>query len=348
MIASTSAAGFRAWMPVSGTFNTSSQSIFWRATMAMRNFAMHYRQLGWSIIPQRPGGKSPLVRWKPFQESPPTFAGVERWWAQWPEAGICLILGPVSGVVAVDVDSEPAHHAFRELLGGEPQTLMTLSGSRLPYKAHYLYLVPEFATKARFTPLHPQLEFRGHGGYVVLPPSLHKSGNRYAWVDPRVPIAPLPERLAAVWCRNPRATLQAPSAPPLLVNNAQHQSGGGFPDRWLRNLPDNALLAKSTVEWLRGKFAQDGGWNARLFKAACDLAGLGLTQESAEPLLLQGASPNNTDDEQRARATIRSAYAQPRQLLRALAARDASTNATHPSPCPNVFLHRPRNRRQRR
>ncbi len=33
----------------------------------MLEFALHYFQLGWSIIPQMPGAKKPLVKWKAYQ-----------------------------------------------------------------------------------------------------------------------------------------------------------------------------------------------------------------------------------------------------------------------------------------
>jgi len=36
------------------------------------------------------------------------------------------------------------------------------------------------------------LDIRGNGGYVVAPPSIHQSGNEYAWVDRR-PIVVAPD-----------------------------------------------------------------------------------------------------------------------------------------------------------
>ncbi len=279
--------------------------------ISMLTAALEYHDFGWSVIPLRTAAKKPHIRWKRYQELRPTADEVKEWWSRWPDAGISLILGPVSGVVAVDVDSVEAQQIFFKLLDGEPHTLKSISGSRKPGKAHYLFHCPDFATTARYTPLHPQLEFRGHGGYIALPPGLHPSGLRYAWSQPMREIAELPAALAAAWQSNPRILRRITKTEP----GREHQDFGvsrGSLMSILR-LPD---LSRSTQRWLLSEHAYDGGWNGRLFCAACDLAGLGVSREVAEPLLLRGARPRTAADEESARRTIESAYSNERVPFR--------------------------------
>jgi hypothetical protein len=142
---------------------------------------------GWSVVPQLAGAKKPCVRWKQFQAEAPTPAEWAEWSRQFPTAGLALVLGPVSGLLVVDVDGPEAYVALLEHLGTEPVAPKALSGSRKPNRFYLFFRHPAVKTKAKATPWHPQLEFRGQGGIVVIPPSMHKSGERYAWVPGQSP-----------------------------------------------------------------------------------------------------------------------------------------------------------------
>jgi hypothetical protein len=141
--------------------------------------AMAYLRRGFSVVPQLPGAKHPCVKWKPFQQRLPTEEELRGWFARWPHAGLAVVLGPVSGLFAVDVDGPEGYAALLEKLGGEPRAPKVLSGSGKPDRFHLFFRHPDVPTLARFTPWHKQLEFRGNRGIVVAPPAVHKSGNAY-------------------------------------------------------------------------------------------------------------------------------------------------------------------------
>ena len=161
--------------------------------------AVHsYVSHGIAIVPQLQGAKHPCVRWKAFQNRLPTPEELEEWFQErWPHAGMAAILGPVSNLLAIDVDGPEAHQALVQHLGGEPVAPKVLSGSHQPFRYHLFFRHPEgVPTRAKITPWHPKLEFRGRGGVIILPPSLHQSGYRYEWAPGRslhdLPLAELP------------------------------------------------------------------------------------------------------------------------------------------------------------
>lgn len=263
------------------------------------DIALTLLERGWSIVPQRAGKKKPLVKWKPFQDRPPTEAELLDWYTRWPDAGFALILGPISRAFVIDVDGEDAHTVLLERLGGEPRAPKAISGSRKPYRYHLYFRHPNVPTKAKSTPWHPKLEFRGHRGIVIIPPSLHPSGQRYAWVDGQSPNdLSLPEL--------PTQVLDAlkPCQPvPRRKAGTAHN----------RNVDVDLNVSPRTKEFLSGKYADEHGWNARLFEAACDFNGRGISYEDAEPLLLEGAQPWNAGEAAAAIATIQSAYSTERE-----------------------------------
>ena len=268
-------------------------------TCDSRSFAeaLSYHQRGWSVIPQVPRTKQPYVKWKPFQERQPTEAELEAWWRQWPDAGIALIAGPLSGVLVVDVDGEEAHDVLISRLGSEPLAPKVLSGSRHPHRYHLFFRHPDLSTGAKKVPWHPKLEFRGHAGLAVLPPSLHKSGNLYEWAPGQslsdIPLPNLPPAILDALRPTPHASITSMTSPTQASLDVE--------------------VSGSTRDFLSGMFADAQGWNERLFRAACDLKARDVPLDDAERLLLAGARPWNSDEHQRAQRTIASAYSQPRE-----------------------------------
>jgi hypothetical protein len=252
---------------------------------------------GWSFVPMMAGEKKPLVRWKPYQTRRPTTGELDEWFRRWPEAGLALVLGQHSGIFVIDVDGPEAHRALLDKLGRVPDAPLALSGSRSPHRYHLYFRHPAAATKAKATPWHPKLEFRGEGGLIVVPPSPHKSGRRYAWAPgrsidevglPEVPAAVL-EALGTMGC--PAVRTGVPEVRPV---------GGGL----------GVDVAQTTMDFLGGNHADGSGWNGRLYKAACDLHARGVHQDQAEPQLLAGARPWDDAEAEKASQTIASAYSQ--------------------------------------
>lgn len=259
--------------------------------------AQDYLRRGWSVVPQQTAAKKPLIRWKPYQQVRPSETDLMHWLQTWPEAGLAVILGPVSGLFVIDVDGTEAEAELQRRLGSIPLVPKVLSGSRDPSRYHLYFRDPGLPTKAKATPWHPKLEFRGNRGIVIAPPSRHKSGHRYEWASGQgLDDLPLPEVPAMVL-----EALQPKSVQPRSITVRVESS-----------LPPEKVVSPSTRLFLSGAYANGPKWNDRLFRAACDLAGREWEQEEAEPLLLGGAQPWNADEEEAARRTIQSAFNQPR------------------------------------
>jgi hypothetical protein len=150
-------------------------------------------QRGLVPIPVGPD-KRPLVRWEPFQLEPPHADQIDEWWRRWPEANIGVVTGQVSGVVVLDADGPEGLESLKAL-----HTPATTWLSRTGRGWHQWFAHPGVTIGNR-AGVRPHLDVRGDGGYVVAPPSLHASGQRYEWLTPpeRMRLAPLPEDVLAL------------------------------------------------------------------------------------------------------------------------------------------------------
>lgn len=99
------------------------------------------------------------------------------WWKHWPEANIGVATGP-AGLLVLDVDDGgEASLESQPTLPDAPETV-TGSGGR-----HILFERPTGAKFKSLSRFKPGLDSRADGGYIVAPPSTHKSGQRYEWRD---------------------------------------------------------------------------------------------------------------------------------------------------------------------
>jgi hypothetical protein len=118
-------------------------------------------------------------------------AQLARWWRRWPQANIGLVTGELADVLDVD---GPAGRAA--LLRFATDHDLRLDGPlvRTGTGWHY-YLAPSGSGNRAGLP--DQVDWRGHGGYVVAPSSRHANGRQYRWLRPpteRLPPVPAPLR----------------------------------------------------------------------------------------------------------------------------------------------------------
>jgi Bifunctional DNA primase/polymerase, N-terminal len=176
-----------------------------------------YAEAGWRLIPLHwplgvdvcscrlrarcpSAGKHPLLE-HGVHDATDDADQIAEWWQRWPRANIGAAIPPRLCVVDVDPRN-----------GGDPTweqlcrrrlvyTLMTLSG-RGDGGRHYWFRKPDGPIRSS---LGAGVDVKKHGGFVILPPSVHAATlDPYRWANEATPIATPPGWLAEL-LRPPRA-----------------------------------------------------------------------------------------------------------------------------------------------
>lgn len=144
--------------------------------------ALAYARRGWRVVPVPAGRKVPTITaWQ--REGTTDEARIRHWWTQAPDHGIGIVCGAASGLWVLDVDvadGKAGDETLAELVdayGALPDTYTVVTGSG----GLHIYFAWD-GTPIRNSAsgkLGLGLDVRGEGGFVVAPPSLHASGNRY-------------------------------------------------------------------------------------------------------------------------------------------------------------------------
>lgn len=200
-----------------------------------------------AIFPLLPKAKDPCVPGG-FYNATTEESRVRYWWTQWPNANIGF---RTQGIIVLDIDKhDPAKDGAEslhdlELEHGElPETWVCLT----PTGGEHFYFRCDDPRLTKAENLAPGIDYRGCGGYVLLPPSVHPNGGIYEWDCGRspadTPLAPLPE-----WLHQ------------MMLEKATTKNDGQA------DIPDSI---------------KNGERNSELFKAACSLRAKGLMEEEIE------------------------------------------------------------------
>lgn len=243
---------------------------------------------GVPVFPCVPGQKRPLTP-RGFHDATTDLAQIEHWWTRWPEANLGLPTGAVSGVVVVDVDvrehvdgRESMRRALDAGRAGVPVfTVVSPSGGR-----HGYYPATPDVVQRSWQAARAGVDFRGDGGYIVIPPS-HTAAGSYRLATVRQGAASGIDSDALREFLDPR-----PSPRPRTTHRGMAPSEAG-------------VVVSRLAAWVAG--LGEGERNRGLFWAACRAAEHDITPATAVEALGAAAAEAGLGPREIA-ATVRSAY----------------------------------------
>lgn len=277
--------------------------------MRLGDAALEYAARGWRVFPLhgivngactcgRRGcsspGKHPLVR-RGLYEATTEEPVIVDWWRQWRSGNIGVATGADSGIAVIDVDLPTALVSLDALIAQEiASTLIGLTGGG---GLHLIYVCADRALGNNAGRLPgmgedvPGIDLRANGGYIVAPPSIHRSGVRYSWLEPNADIAPAPK-----WLKQPERVYVA-------LDDVAGTDFDGDGSRY------GLAVLRDELDGVRA--AQVGTRNHQLNRSAFALARLvagGELLESAARSSLLGTALAIGLDEPESRQTIDSAF----------------------------------------
>ncbi|MFN8858771.1 MAG: bifunctional DNA primase/polymerase [Gemmatimonadaceae bacterium] len=191
--------------------------------------ALHYATAHHlAVLPLRPGQKTPLTA-HGSHDATRDPARILASWDAHPRANVGIATG--YGLLVIDFDRPDAADELTDRYGPRPATWTTIT----PKGRHEYFRVPDgLALSNSGSRLLPGVDTRGHGGYVVAPPSQLDTGGTYRWAPglslDDLDLAPLPMALVDALRPRTRPTHAAP--PPASSGDATPRVAA-----YLRRLP---------------------------------------------------------------------------------------------------------------
>lgn len=227
--------------------------------------ALSYASEGVPVFPCESHGKRPLTK-AGFYDASDDVARVESWWKRWPNANIGVPTGDRSGIDVVDVDVSFEGSGFDVFQRAKDAGLIEdeFARVRTPSGGLHVYFPAVAARPQRcWQAARPHIDFRGTGGYVLVPPSIVATDH-----------GSFGYRLISI---------SAGGAKPIdaaaLLSFVDPRSPRLHPDPAEKHTVDAQRLA----QWV-GRL-QEGERNAGLFWAACRLVESGFSPAAVEESL---------------------------------------------------------------
>ena len=160
--------------------------------MTVSEQAAEYVDSGWSVLPVRPEEKRPfMTNWLQYTKTRAPKPMVESWFNNLSGAGVGVVTGRISNMVVLDVE-RTCPYPIEELLKKYPTQMIAKSGGG-GYHLFYQYPTNQARVSNRVR-IFDGADLRADGGFIVLPPTMHPSGNRYEWIK-RGPLGAFPMAL---------------------------------------------------------------------------------------------------------------------------------------------------------
>ncbi len=266
-------------MSVAGVLVASSR-------LPVRDAAIAFARAGIPVFPCVTDGKHPLTP-AGFHDASRDLEQVRTWWTRWPGANIGMPTGSASGIDVVDVDvtKPPTGFAAFErvakagLVDGELARVRTPSGGM-----HVYFAAIAERPQRCWQAANAHIDFRGDGGYVIVPPSILATD-----------IGRAPYRLYS---------LSAASSKPVDAVALRSFIDPRPPRTGTRATATRAPEPSRLARWVSN--LQEGERNSGLFWAACRLVEAGFAPADVETALGPSAQTAGLD-EREILATISSA-----------------------------------------
>lgn len=285
--------------------------------VSVRQGALALAASGIPVFPCIAGGKRPAVA-RGFHEASSDPELILRWGAAMPSANIGMPTGAVSGFVAVDVDVHGPVNGYDALGGAEHAGLLEgwEAAVRTPSGGLHLYFpVAANVEQRSWQSARAGIDFRGDGGYVIVPPSRRTIDGRVRQYEVL--------RLAG----EPGHPLDSQQLRDYLdpPHHVERRRSG--------HLPQQPADVQRLADWVARR--QEGERNHGLFWAACKMAEQQVPGHDALEALSVAAEQAGLSQREAA-TTVRSAYravqgTPPQRSVRS----NSMTSSDRPPPAPN-------------
>lgn len=176
-----------------------------------RQAALHYARWGWAIVPIHKAGpdgsctcgkvpcpspgKHPRTE-HGLDDGTSNAGKIREWFDRWPDSNLGVVTGKGTGIFVVDVDKKSGGfeslNALEKEYGKIPDTRIHKTGGG---GVHLFFSIPRGKKiPCSESEIAPGIDIKGERGIIVLPPSVHSSGERYEVVSD-MPIADPPDWL---------------------------------------------------------------------------------------------------------------------------------------------------------
>lgn len=160
------------------------------------DYALSYAKQGWYVIPlhsivngkctctrkcKSPGKHPRFSKWQDKATTDPEI--IKQFWIKYPDANIGILTGKKSGLVVIDIDPRNnGDKSLNDLIETYPDfksMLDTYTISTGGNGTHYYYTYSSAFKSFKKHGLGEGIDIKADGGYILAPPSNHKSGGIY-------------------------------------------------------------------------------------------------------------------------------------------------------------------------